>query len=376
MDPNLSEKYLDIFKRYFEVLPTDLTTYVVVLVFAAVLTLPVFRRGPWKLSPFESSIFHWAVVAVAIVLVLRWSMSMAWIGDDAFISFRYADMLARGEGLVFNPGEKVEGFTNFLWTVLMVPFIWFGIHPAQASIVLSLAALGGVIVGLARYSLLLRQRTDVSRSLEPRGLPGLAPMLGVSSYALANFGTSGLETMLGVCLVLWAVERAENSRLGWAGWLAILATINRPDHAVFYVALGVALVWQGHRVKALIPYALPFAFLYLPYFVGRYLYYGEVFPNTYFTKSGGETYFEQGGIYLWTLFWGAGIFAILPLVLLGGVVRRGSVLAKFSVIGLPLFLLYVAKVGGGFMWSRLALSTLPFFFLLAELGVAWFWVKR
>ena len=39
--------------------------------------------------------------------------------DDAFISFRYAANLARGDGLVFNPGmPPVEGYTNFLWTVL------------------------------------------------------------------------------------------------------------------------------------------------------------------------------------------------------------------------------------------------------------------
>src|SRR5688572_25266220 len=40
--------------------------------------------------------------------------------DDAFISFRYARNLARGAGLVFNPGEApVEGYTNFLWVLLL-----------------------------------------------------------------------------------------------------------------------------------------------------------------------------------------------------------------------------------------------------------------
>jgi len=40
--------------------------------------------------------------------------------DDAYISFRYAHNLASGQGLVFNPGEYVEGYTNLLWTLLMV----------------------------------------------------------------------------------------------------------------------------------------------------------------------------------------------------------------------------------------------------------------
>jgi len=40
--------------------------------------------------------------------------------DDAYISFRYAHNLAEGQGLVFNVGEYVEGYTSLLWTLLMV----------------------------------------------------------------------------------------------------------------------------------------------------------------------------------------------------------------------------------------------------------------
>jgi arabinofuranosyltransferase len=42
-----------------------------------------------------------------------------WLGDDAMISMRYAYNLARGHGLVWNRGERVEGYTNFLWTMWM-----------------------------------------------------------------------------------------------------------------------------------------------------------------------------------------------------------------------------------------------------------------
>ena len=39
--------------------------------------------------------------------------------DDAMISMRYAANLAHGHGLTWNPGERVEGFTNPLWTLVM-----------------------------------------------------------------------------------------------------------------------------------------------------------------------------------------------------------------------------------------------------------------
>ena len=39
--------------------------------------------------------------------------------DDAFISFRYAANLVDGHGLVFNHGERVEGYTNLLWVLIL-----------------------------------------------------------------------------------------------------------------------------------------------------------------------------------------------------------------------------------------------------------------
>src|SRR5215471_19274553 len=39
--------------------------------------------------------------------------------DDAMVSLRYAWNLAHGNGLVWNPGERVEGTTNFLFTIYM-----------------------------------------------------------------------------------------------------------------------------------------------------------------------------------------------------------------------------------------------------------------
>ncbi len=50
-----------------------------------------------------------AVLAGVFVYNVRRNYVMP---DDAFISFRYADHLARGEGLVWNPGERVEGYSR------------------------------------------------------------------------------------------------------------------------------------------------------------------------------------------------------------------------------------------------------------------------
>ena len=58
----------------------------------------------------------WLLIAV-LIFVLHAVYYWSWTEDDAFISFRYARNLVDGQGLVFNPGEKVEGYSNFGWVL-------------------------------------------------------------------------------------------------------------------------------------------------------------------------------------------------------------------------------------------------------------------
>ena len=78
------------------------------------------------------------VVAAGILLALQ--MSYWWYTvDDAYISYRYAENAAKGLGFVFNPGERVEGFTNFLWTLLLAVAFKLGADTVIASKILGAA---------------------------------------------------------------------------------------------------------------------------------------------------------------------------------------------------------------------------------------------
>ena len=61
------------------------------------------------------------------------AITQHWVCDDAFISFRYAKNLKEGLGLVYNSGEFVEGFTNFLWTILISVGMNFNLDPIHIS---------------------------------------------------------------------------------------------------------------------------------------------------------------------------------------------------------------------------------------------------
>src|SRR5262249_25955425 len=56
------------------------------------------------------------------------------LDDDMMISMRYARNLAEGHGLVWNPGERVEGYTNFLWTLVMAALHLTRVPDAQMAL--------------------------------------------------------------------------------------------------------------------------------------------------------------------------------------------------------------------------------------------------
>src|SRR5438105_15822381 len=78
------------------------------------------------------------VVLVAAFFAVALPLFDRCLDDDSFISFRYARNLLRGDGLVYNPGERVEGYTNFLWVVLSAGAMGLGVAPELAAQVLGI----------------------------------------------------------------------------------------------------------------------------------------------------------------------------------------------------------------------------------------------
>src|SRR3989442_2788870 len=75
----------------------------------------------------------WLLLLGAAWLGARVHHYSPWMDDDAYISCRYAHNLATGRGLVFNAGERVEGYTNFLWTVTLAALSRLGVEPPTAA---------------------------------------------------------------------------------------------------------------------------------------------------------------------------------------------------------------------------------------------------
>jgi arabinofuranosyltransferase len=231
--------------------------------------------------------------AAAVALFVGWVVF--WFQcDDAYIAFRYVSNSLQGWGYTWNPPpfRAVEGYTSFLWVVLL-DGVWrgFGIEPPVAANWLSL--------GFSAGSLAL----VVAMVLRLRLSPGLAPfrtlllalvLLGVlSNRTFLAWTSSGLETALFGCLLLSWVYAALflSAGVGASTWLSLTAgllALTRPDGLLFVaVTAGILGVrWLPKRARSLrelVP-ALP---LLIPvvHVLWRRAHYGYWLPNTYYAKQ-------------------------------------------------------------------------------------------
>lgn len=299
--------------------------------------------------------FRVVVAAGAVGLGLLWAWSLRWASDDAFISLRYAEHFARGDGFVFNVGERVEGYTDFLWVLLIGLGIRVGLPAPELAIVLSLLSFAALLVLVARVS---------KREAFP-----LAVILTAASYTVASFATGGLETVFAAALVLLAFHEADRERPFTAGLAGVAAALAHPDHVLFGAALGLAMLLTSRSLRVGLTFAAPFLLIGLPWFLWRWRYYGDLMPNTYYAKSGGDSYFSQGGVYVLVSAVGQGLLLLSPLAIAGWWSERRTLFGRFVIVAVPLYLFYIAKIGGDFMLGRLITPVFPLVFLLAERGL-------
>jgi hypothetical protein len=334
---------------------------------ALALTLPPSRRLLERLPAIAgASRVRLVVLLATVALGVAWAWKLLWACDDAYISFRYAANLLDGHGLVWNPGERVEGYTNFLWLIIVTPFIALGIDPGQASVILNLVCFVLVLLLSARLERLLLWPAGDG---EARRAPPIAPLLAATCYPMACFATSGLETIFITLMALVAVERALVGRPLAAGLAGIAGVMAHPDQAILYVALGLTLLSFRPRLRTAAAYGAPFALIYVPYFLIRWRYYGDFYPNTYYAKAADQANWPQGWTYIGIAFVTAGLWAAAPAALVG--LRRiwATLPGRYALIATPLFLLYIAKIGGDFMQGRLLCPILPLWFVLAGVGI-------
>jgi arabinofuranosyltransferase len=125
------------------------------------------------------------VLGASLATLLWLVYERAWIGEDAFITFRTVDQFVNGNGLRWNPDERVQAYTHPLWMLAWIPF-----YAATRSLISAVVTLG--LVCTAGAYLCLGARLQRRPAVLLAGL--FLPLVGSPTFL--NWSTSGFENAL------------------------------------------------------------------------------------------------------------------------------------------------------------------------------------
>lgn len=250
----------------------------------------IIRRLPFS---FLSAIVLPFAALVYLLNVYRYHLER-W--DDAYITFRFAQHLANGQGLIWNiGGEPVEGFTSLLHVLLLAVGIKTGIDPLFGSLIISAACV------LTTAALMLEIVRRQAGTIHPIAAVAIGIYLIDTNTALHT--TSGLETQLFV-LMLCAAYFFAFLFIESSGWLTaiglgaavFLSCLTRPEAVIYGAAVYFALAvyclipaYQNREIgKELYKLGASAALVIiggLIYVAWKYNYLGYLLPNPYYVKS-------------------------------------------------------------------------------------------
>lgn len=322
----------------------------------------------------ENKIVQQVLLISLFVFSLYFAFMNKFMQDDAFITFRYSENWYNGLGPVFNQGEKVEGYTNFLWMFIIAIFLNFINDP----IILShfLGILFFLITLISYYKISLSFLSNTYLSL-------LFVFLLGTNYSLSSYATGGLETSLAsalLALTLFLFNKIElykihNIYLFLISIILSLLILTRLDFGLVvvityvYISYRIFFIEMKDRYLRFFILSTPLTIIVCLYLFWKYFYYGNILPNTFNAKlNGGSEYNILSGIdflltFISTYWLGFPLLLILIMALFKKVVLNTQ-LEKIMAILLLLVTFYVVSIGGDFMEFRFFVPYIPILFLI------------
>lgn len=325
--------------------------------------------------------------------------------DDAMISMRYAKNLAHGQGLVWNTGEAIEGFTNPLWTLYMALVHLFPIAQSKICLVIQIS---GVLIQVGSIYTVKKIAEGINGfghlfSLFPAFLTAF--YLPLNSWSLQGMEV-GILTLLMLLVALNVQKILATNKTSFAVYILLfLAILIRMDAVVpclitifFLVAIS-----KTNRKLEIIGGISALLFSLAPLELFRILYYHDPLPNTYYLKLSGYPLLPriaQGAFNFWNFLLKSNPW-FFAIAILGIFMSPGSTKHSYTpdpqgssgppveelagINGSPVknFLFYLSSIVcgqiaysiyvGGDAWegwgSRYITQAMPLFFILFANGI-------
>jgi arabinofuranosyltransferase len=338
-------------------------------------------------------------LAVIICFYLVSTLKARFIQDDAFTSLRYVKNFINGNGLVFNIGERVEGYTNFLWVIILSVIEkinrTFSLGLLIEDIAQYLSIFFGITIMVLTYLLsnvFIKTQENNAQGEFVNIIYRLLPVFMMSaSTPLIYWSSSAMETSLFVFLFLLSVLihlKSKNEKHNY--WFVIISVLNallRPEGIVFFIIImsyGLYAEYLKHKDKKIIQrifnsfnrsirieltlFLLPILF----YLIFRFIYYGYFLPNTFYAKTEFSYQFIVRGIRYFLdfskayLFYGIVLLIPFSLVLLKKVDNRISL---FFIIIFTWIVLVILIGGDVLPIHRFFIPVMPLIYILFSLSL-------
>lgn len=262
----------------------------------------------------------WFSIVLLAVLNLPYSIAVYnHCGEDSYITFRYVENFVSGQGLVYNPGERVEGYSNFLWLMILALFRWLGFNIINVSKFLAVGANSLTIILSTIFLVsLLKSRFTIEELKKLPFLIFLFPALLIFFNPMLHYNSDrGLETCFYAMLLLTGTWLLSEERLLPASLVFSALALTRPE-GFFYMGIATLFffwlklsVIKNQQIKiknvrvnnervisrarlknsvltdGIIPvlkFILPFTVIFGAYLIWRRSYYGYWLPNTVYAK--------------------------------------------------------------------------------------------
>lgn len=353
----------------------------------------------------SSSVFKLVVLVAPIVCFLFMGWAQRWTSDDGMINIRIAQLLLDGHGFVYNPGERVEAGTSTIWLAIIAALGGVGVRLETGAMVAGLvtSAVGLTCAMLGAWW--IRAGADKRAAWSEKTFVPLGVLIYAAVPVAWDYATSGLETgaslawigasMLG--LSVWAdslghglTARARRTWRFTMAW-ASLGPLVRPELAVFSFVIAGVLMYgarrtfsEGKLFAALGQAVLLLGAIPVTYQIWRMGYFASIVPNTALAKEAFRPRWGQGAKFFDNFF---GLYELLAPLALAVAVLADELSERFGradrvellVMLAPwlsglFYIVYVLRVGGGFMHGRMWLP--PLFFLLAPIACVQLQVSR
>lgn len=282
---------------------------------------------------------HIVLIIPALIIYALIAHHLRFIQDDAYISYRYVANFLNGNGLVYNIGERVEGFTNFGWVIYLILWGAVGANYILASQITGFLFGAGIIV----LTYIIARRIFTGKAWPFALLP---TYLVAFNQSLGYWSPAGLETAAFAFFALLSLyffltrSRLLVLSLALGVWV-------RPEGALVAILLLAIEAITERRFPKFTLIAAGWAFaLSLPMVAFKLVYYRSLLPNPFYAKTGLsiahlKSGIEYAGRFLAHYgFYGIGFMA--PIVFIRKLSREALTVWLFAV----LYTLYIVLVGG------------------------------